>query len=548
LRAADLSLVVSLAVAWVDTAWVAVLWLLSLALFLVAARAASPGRSKTPVSLSRILLLVLAAALPVAVRIWHMDPARLHQDEFITGYFSATEDFRHSSFFGLVPADTLEWVTQFPKPFFLLQKAFFAIFGATTATLRLSVLGYVAVASLMLFLIAEEIFDRRSAVVAVALASFFAPSVYLETLGLHFISATAIFTVFFYLALRLYRTRETWDAALAGIACGCCYLTYYSSYLAFPVLVAFLAAGFRREKRGLILQNAAVATSGLLIVVAPFLAWSLAANGFTARRASQINLLTGTWSPHRQAIAAGASPLPVIRDSFVRSCEALVRDGLGGAGGYDFGHLALLDRVSFGLLAAGALAGFVLLRRKTELLFVYLVIGAAFLFGVVLTIPPPAFHRFSIAFPFLVLLMTLPFWLLWRAARLPTAVRFALAAGLVLLFIRQNERHLGEAILRDQPREEIPLVRLLRQKFLDRKIAIAGSPNHHVRKVLYFQDVPREWAVRPVRPWWLVKRLNPKEPYVYVLTFAEKYRKSFEAADPKGHYYRISAFYGVFAN
>jgi hypothetical protein len=543
-----LSLAVSLAVAWIETGWVAALWLLSLVLFLLAARTASPGRSKIAISPSRILLLVFAAALPVVVRIWHMDPARLHQDEFITGYFSAVEDFRHSSFFGLVPADAWEWVTQFPKPFFFLQKAFFAIFGATTATLRLSVQGYVALASLMLFLIAEEIFDRRCAVVAVVLASFFAPGVYLETLGLHFISATAIFAVFFYFALRLYRTRQTWDAALAGIACGFCYLTYYSSYLALPVLLAFVAMSLRRTKRKLVIQNAVVAASGLLIVLAPFLAWNLAEGGFTARRASQVSLLTGTWSPHRQAIAAGASPLPVIRDNLVLSSQALVRDDIGGAGGYDFGHLALLDPVSLGLLAAGGLAGLALLKRKPELLFVYLVIGAAFLFGVVLTIAPPAYHRFSVAFPFLVLLMTVPFWLLWRWVKLPRAVGFVLAACLVLLFIYQNERHLEEAIRRDLPREEIPLVRLLRDDFRDRKISIAGWPNHHIRKLLYFQDVPREWAVRPVPHRWLVKNLNPKEPYVYVLTFAEKYREKFEQADPKGHYYRISPFYGVFAN
>ena len=489
-----------------------------------------------------------------------MDPARGHQDEFITGYFSAHEGFPHSSFFGLVPEDVWQWVSQFPRPFFFLQKAFFALFGASVTTLRLSVQGYVAVVSVMLFLIAEEILDRRSALVAVLLASFFAPSVYLETLGLSFVGATAIFAVFFYFALRLYRTGETWDAALSGIACGFCYLAYYSSYLAFPVLVAFLAVAFWRGERKRVFRNFVVATSGVLIVLAPFVAWTLAAGGFTARRVSQLSLLTGTWSPYRQAIAAGASPLPVIRDSFILSCEALVRDGPGGGGGYDFGHLALLDRVSLALLAAGALVGLALLKRKTGLFFVFFVIGAAFLFGVVLMIPPPGFHRFGIAFPFLVLLMTIPFWLLWRASRLPEAARFAFAALLVLLFIRQNERHLAQAIGRDTPPMEIAFSRLLRQQFGDRKLAIAGWPIHHIRKVLYFQGVPRNWDLRPVPQRWLVKDLDPKKPYAYVLTlrsevptdlrerFAEKYRENFERADPKGRYRRISPYYGVFAN
>ena len=88
--------------------------------------------------------------------------------------------------------------------------------------MRLSVQIYVAIVSVMLFLIVREIFDQKAAIAAVVLNAFLAMSVYHETLGFMFISSTAVFTVFFYFALREYRSGAPFDAAMAGLACGFC--------------------------------------------------------------------------------------------------------------------------------------------------------------------------------------------------------------------------------------------------------------------------------------------------------------------------------------
>jgi hypothetical protein len=53
-----------------------------------------------------------------------------------------------------------------------------------------------------LYAIARELLDERAAVLSVVLYAFFGPSVYLETLGLHFVSSTAVFLAFFYFSLR----------------------------------------------------------------------------------------------------------------------------------------------------------------------------------------------------------------------------------------------------------------------------------------------------------------------------------------------------------
>jgi hypothetical protein len=547
LRAAALSLAIGLGTAFcgIQSSWPALFWLASLVLFVLAAREGGPlGWNASP---RAVLLLLSCALLPVLVRVAQMDRARLIYDEFIVAYFSSTWDFAHTSFFAPVP-DRPEWVAQFPSPFFLLQRAFFALFGASTLTVRLSVQFYVALVSVMVFLIVSEILDRKTAVVAVVLYSFMAISVYMETFGLMFVSSTAVFSVFFYLALRAYRTDRMSDAAAAGVACGFCYLTYYAGWIALPLLAAMSLARLRKASGRLVLRNLAVACAGAAIVAAPFLAWTLASGDSYLRRAGQVSLLTGSWSSHREEILRGANPLPVIRDNLMLSLKSFVRDGIGGIGGYDFGRLAFFDRFSLVLFVAGLCAGLVLIFRKSGLVFVFLVIAASFMTGVVLTIPPPAYHRLSTAFPFLVVISALPFWMLWRVPKLTEGVRLALVGSLLFCYVSANERHFAEALFRDRPSEEFLLTDLLLQRFGDRQLSIAGWPIHHIQKVLYFRDELKHRDIRPVFLRWAAQTLPRAERYACVVTLADRARKRFEAADPRGRFYRISSFYGIFAN
>ena len=548
-----LALATSLAVAFLvyrgsDSPWLAVPWILSLVPFALATRT-RPRETRRPLRLSAAALLLLVVALPVLVRVANLDPDRMHTDEFLSSYFSATQDFAHSNFFGPIP-NWYEWEAQFPSPYFFLQRVFFRLFGTSTLTLRLSVQIYVAIVSLMLFLIVREIFDQSSAFIAVVLYSFFAVSVYLETLGLHFISSTAIFAVFFYFALREYRTGETFHAALAGIACGLCFLTYYSSYLAFPMLFVFGVVHWLRARRWLVLQNFAVALAGMLLVLAPFVAFGMRSGNYVWHRTSQVSLLTGEWSNYREEIANGTrTPLSVIAENLVLSLKSFVQDEIGGHGGYDFGHRAFFDRFTLVLFLAGTLTGLVLLFRKTELLFVFAVIGASFLGGMVLTIPPPAYHRISIAFPFLVILMTLPLALLLRIRLLPMSARYALVGGLLLVFACVNQRQFAEAVIHDQPPDELRLSELLNQKFDGRKVYVAAFDSFAFQKIFYFRDRWRK--ARQVETGFhanLLKKFNREEKYVYVIILADAFRKAFAEADPGGHWGRFSNSYSLFWN
>ena len=88
----------------IESGWMGLVWAAAVAAFVIAARDPGPAlpAARRP---GRPFEVVAAALLPVAVRVLNMgiDPLRTHQDEFVTGYFSATRDFAHENFFASIP-------------------------------------------------------------------------------------------------------------------------------------------------------------------------------------------------------------------------------------------------------------------------------------------------------------------------------------------------------------------------------------------------------------------------------------------------------------
>lgn len=524
--------------------WIAAGWAVSIPLFAVAARDRTqpePGGRR----LRGPLLVFAAAALPVLVRVANMDSERLHGDEFLTGYFSATHDFAHRTFFGYMP-EKWEWQGQFPKIYFFLQRIVLDLLGANTLALRLSIQVYVAIIGACVFLIAREILGTAAALIAVFFYSFLAASVYLETLALFFVGATAAFCLFFYFALRQYRTGRTVHAALAGIAGGFCYLMYYSSYLAFPLLAAFAAIQWLRFRRAWPLLNFAVSLGGMLLVLAPFLAFIRRSGNYAVRRVEDISLL-GSMSP-LAGTAGGTSPLAPLGKNLALAVRSLYRDGIAGAGGFEFGNLSILDPLSVALLAAGLLFGIVLVFRKREILFVLIVLVGC-LAMVALAAPPPTTHRFSLAYPFAAIVMALPLGLLLQMRAVPGPIRGAIAGGLLLLFASVNESRLADAVLRDPKPVEFQLSEFLNQRYGPRRLSVAAFDAFFFEKLFYFRD--RWKGLRKVETGFhhhLLDRFDKNEKYVYVMILGDDFRKEFERADPAGRYFKFSIGYSIFAN
>jgi hypothetical protein len=210
----------------------------------------------------------------------------------------------------------------------------------------------------------------------------------------------------------------------------------------------------------------------------------------------------------------------------------------------------MFEPFSVALFLLGTAGGLFLSVRKPEILFVFVVIGAAFAGGVVLTIPPPAYHRFSIAFPFLAIVMAVPFFLLRRIPRLPAYAANALTAGLLVLFACRNERQLAEAAIRDVPFREMDLARFVDQRYPGRPLYVAAFPNHGYARIYYFSgpEARRRPKIDTRYHSSLLLDLNRGEKYVYVMIFPEVFETPFREADPRGKFFRFSNGYATFAN
>jgi hypothetical protein len=498
-------------------------------------------------SLARRMLVIGAVLLPAAVRVAGYDLGRIHGDDLLTAYFSATYDLLHRNPFAPVPPNPHDWVTQFPSPFFLFQKLFFLAFGESLLTVKLSVLPYVLAVSGFLFAITRELLDERAALLAVFAHAFFGPSLYLETLGLHFVSSSAAFLAFFHFTLAERRRGDALSALLAGASCGACYLFYFSSFLALPIaaLSFFVRSGAARERA--VARNLLLFSVAFLVVVVPF-AVGLAGSGYFVRRLDQVELLGGEWSPFRAAIRRGVDPMRVVWHNLWLSGSALFRPGIGGHGGYDFGRRELLEPLSAVLAGLGVVRAIALSRRRIEWLFVLAFVAVSFLAGMVMTIPPPAFHRFSGAFPFLALLIALPIHALWRGSRGSAAFRAA-AAGIVLAGLATTQiLYFAATTASENDATPLRLARFIDQRFPGRALYVAAFPSYAFERIYRFVPGHAGRSVKTEYHATLLRELDPSRPYAVLITIPKAFDEQFAARDRHGRILHLDADYSLFVN
>lgn len=499
----------------------------------------------------KVILFIFIIILPSLVRIANYNLGRNHiliADDLITAYFSATHNFLKINFFSGVPVEKVHWVAQFPTPFFVLQKIFFLAFGENLLTIKLSVLPYVFIVSLMLFLIVKEIFNKKTAAISVILYSFFTISLYFETLGLHFISSTAIFIIFFYLLLLNLRQNTPFYSALVGISCGFCYLFYTTSYIAFPFLILFFSIQLIKIRRFSIVKNFLITMVAFLIVLSPFLTYAYKFDNYFNSRIKQVSLLTGEWSEEKNRIKSGENAYLIIKGNLLKSIKSLYRNEIGGHGGYNFGRLAFFDRFSLYLFILGCLIGIILLFKKVEMFFIFLVIIISFITGIALTIPPPAYHRFSLAFPFIALIFSLPFYVLLSIKKIPSSIKILAVFILFAIYVFNNQSYFLHSIKDKEKSENLQLARYINQKFPNRNIYVASFPGFAFEKSYYFSPNKRARTIQTDYHNNILKKFNPNEKYVYVIIFPEEFNEKFKKLDGKGTLIQFSENYSLFVN
>jgi 4-amino-4-deoxy-L-arabinose transferase-like glycosyltransferase len=393
-----------------------VLWIASL-LFLFAA---FPFREevnriirKKSISMSNFrtyffAFLIIVLALTARVILMRNTYA-FHNDEYISAYFSySLGDLTKLDWFGIYPIPR-DWIWQFPVLYFFFQKLFFNIFGVGTLTMRLSILPYITIVFIFLFLITKRLYTKAAAYIAIAILAFFSPDLYLSRWALHFISCTAFFLLTTYFIVMSLKAGDKRHFALAGFFLGMCYMSYASSFIVAPLILFYvLVIIIKGQIQRTSIINFLLTIEIFVYTVSPLAIYAMKVENFVVTRANQIKLINGSWSPYQGLKIISKPTFIAVKNQAILSVKSLYTDGVGGAGGYTFGNLALFDRITFVFILLGIFYFFYRFIKKndTHSLFFLVTILATFVTGMIFTIPPPAFHRISLVFPFICLLIS----------------------------------------------------------------------------------------------------------------------------------------------
>jgi len=521
------------------------LWLCSVGLFITATHMVSSEWWTLPRITLRSVGILLIILLPILIRVLHYQPARIHGDDLMTASFSIGYHPLTANFFAGVP-EGKAWVAKFPSPYFLFQKLFLRITGATVLTVKLSVLPYILIVSVMTFLIARMLIGPFAAVAAVILYAFMAISIYHETLGLHFISSTAAYMIFFYALLRAMKHTKPFWYAVSGIGAGACYLSYTSSYIALPVLLVALVAHAVVKKKKAYTAGIIWALAGFFVIVAPFLTYAIKTENYFVGRINQVSLLTGTWSANYDKQQDTATQTTVIQNNLLLSLRAFIQDGIGGHGGYTFNKRAFFDRTGLILFSIGTAMSLFLMLKKGGIALILLTILAAYITGVVLTIPPPAYHRLSLAFPFIAIISAVPFYYLARWVHPRVAI--LIAASLLAVYAGTNIHYVQTAVMKESLIEDAAIIRFINDTYPNRHIHIAAFPYFALEKIYPFFKPATALSVDTKYHTDYVNRFERNEPYLYIITLPKEFREQFINADTNGTYIPYSEKYGIFTN
>jgi len=404
----------------------------------------------------------------------------------------------------------------------------------------------------MTFIIIRKLFNTKSAVIGVIISSFFSANLYLETLGLHFVSSTAIFLIFFYFLVTGFRNNSLLNSAFIGISCAFCYLFYSSSYIALPIMFIYYLIQFikiNNFKKNL--YNIFISTIGLLIVLSPFLInMYKEKNFYLSGRIKQVSIINGEWSGTTERIKNGESIKKIVIDNFILSFRSLYKNGIGGQGGYNFGHLALFEKSSIFLLLAGTLTCLFLFffRKKTELIFIAAIISIAFISGMALTIPPPPFHRFSVVFPFLTIIECSFFFVIFEKKILSNETKCIITIVLLVLYCISNQIYFNKLIKDEKENIDVKLSVFIKQNYISRKIYIASFPGYALEKIIYFtiKNKGSKTLISTDYHQNYINKFDPTENYLYVLIFPDIFNNKFQELDPAGKLIKYSKNYSFF--
>lgn len=472
-------------------------------------------------------------ALPCLVRIFSFSGPAFHGDTLIPASFSVLFDPYEHNFFGPYP-DPPHWVARFSTMHFAIQKLFFWIVGfENLLVVRLSVIPYVLIATLALYLLTEALWGRTAGVIAVLLYAFFPPSLYIETEAFHFSSSTAALLVLLAILVRNFHNKDRSFLLSGGVACAVCYLMYYGSYPALGIVALFLL--LRTVKRSIaeIPKEALLFSVSFVIAIAPFFYEAAANDWYFLSRISDIN-------PIRAEEITKNGLIPALNAFWIRTWNCIQQIAfrpIEGNGGYNFGQSYFLSP----LMAIFVFVGIGFCLRSTKLLFVSLCLVIGFISLVCLSSAPPAFHRSSPFFPLICAIASIPLERTWRfsSARLGKfTVTLVLISHAVMGVLQLDSMKAHEYANHWDLREDLLIIDYIRERFPNRPVYVAAHPLFHFLGAFHFFEPSRKGQTFYHND--AVRLLDPNEDYLYVIFNPnESYGKGswisqFQAKDPEG--------------
>lgn len=404
-----------------------------------------------PPKQSLLVISILALLTIISLSFFALNKFHFHYDEYITAYISYfLPSLEKINWFGVVPAKG-EWITQFPLLFHLLQKIFF-LFGPKKILIFVSTLPYTLGTVIVVYLLTKDFLVKKLAFLTAASFIFFAPQLYLGSLGLHFHSSSFFFLFSLYTFLKLRQTHNFFYSLVLGLSMAASYLTYTASYITTPLIFLLMLFSLREKNYHLSLRLYWKSWLIFLIFIFPFLVYAIRVNPFFLQRINQINIFTGSWRSSEQVFSNLSSLLKIIVKNLSTSLKSLFTPNLSGAGEYWFGRQALFEPIGLILFLIGASFLSYKTMRKFSLpsLAILLSLITTFILAMVFTLPPAPFHRWSLAFPLLGLLigqgLDVITLILKRIGIRNTAI---ISAALFTLYLISNFKHTQTMIKKD---------------------------------------------------------------------------------------------------
>lgn len=499
----------------------------------------------------RLLLQgLIVAFLPVIVRLWFYNPGRIHGDDMLTAYFSAHFNLVKDNFFGAVPTNQADWFSQFPTVYFVAQKITFKLIGVGLFQTLVSTLPYVYITGFSLYLLGTFLLKNQLGLLAVLLYSFFPPSLYLETIGLIFNMSPALYGLLLLSMVAHWGTRQKVWAMAIGIFTGFAYLGYIGAYIAMPIVVGYFVGLLiiKTKDRKRVFQQGILMFISFLIVWLPFGAYLLS-NNYMVQRTNQVALVGGEWSPEKESSMLSPMAWQALKNHTINSLRALVIDNLAGGQGFNFGSQRFFQPISMALFIVGTISVLYIMVIKRQWIWLIILVSIMFSFcAIIFSIPPPSFHRFSLAFPLIALVMSAAFLPLVKTKG-NKYLGFILIVIVIGGYEAMNYSAFIRMVNREIPNDTVMIANevINRCGQTGRKWYVAAFPGFALDRVLYVLDPIHRQALTDYHKNF-INNFNRQEKYCYVVLFPQEFDKIFTDLDYSGKILTINKSYSLFMN